>query len=324
MMRRQQLHPVSLRLSVTDRCQLHCLYCAPPSDAEELSSREILTFEETVRFVRIVQSRFGLSKVHITGGEPLLRPRVADLVAMVAHERIADLALTTNGQLLGAMATDLKRARLRRVNISLDSLNAETFRLVTRGGELRHTLAGIEAALRSGLAPVKLNVTVLRDVNSHELADIARFGLERGCEVRFLELMPIGPAANRFGDFFVASAEVRAELGEAFDLKPAPWPSGTSSRSYLATDGRGRSGIIGFVSPQTAPFCRGCRRLRLTATGQLIGCLARGEGPNIRPFLRDGVSCDRDALVEAIHNALRLKRSAGRFSTTELMAKVGG
>lgn len=324
MVRRENLLPVSLRLSITDRCQLHCLYCAPPPDAEELSSPDILGFEEIIRFVRVLKARFGLSKVHITGGEPLLRPGIADLVAMVAREKTADLALTTNGQLLGAMALDLKRAGLHRVNISLDTLNADTFRWLTRGGELRHTIAGIEAALRCGLSPVKLNVTVLRSVNTSELVDIARFGLERGCEVRFLELMPIGPAAERFRDLFVPSAEVLTKLSEAFDLKPAPPSSSQSSRNHFAADRQGREGIIGFISPQTAPFCDDCRRLRLTATGQLIGCLARGEGPNVRSFLRNGDSCGGEFLVEAIETTLCLKRNAGPFSTREPMARVGG
>jgi cyclic pyranopterin phosphate synthase len=300
------------------------MYCAPPSSAEELSSPDVLSFDERVHFVRILKTSFGVSKVHITGGEPLLRPGVTDFVAMVAREKIGDLALTTNGQLLGAAAANLKRAGLHRVNISLDSLNPETFRWLTRGGELRHTLAGIEAALNSGLAPVKLNVTVLRNVNSHELVEIARFGLERGCDVRFLELMPIGPAADLYEDFFIASAEVHATLSQAFDLKPALMSPGRSARNYLARDKDGRKGIIGFISPQTAPFCDGCRRLRLTATGQLIGCLARGEGPNVRPFLREADSCDGERLVEAIHRALRLKRNAGHFSTREPMARVGG
>jgi cyclic pyranopterin phosphate synthase len=323
-MTRREDFPISLRLSVTDRCQLHCLYCAPPDAEEKLSLPEILSFDEIIRFVRIVKRRFGVSKVHITGGEPLLRPGVTDFVARVAAEKVADLALTTNGQLLSTIAPGLGRAGLHRVNISLDSLNAKTFRWLTRGGELDRTLTGIEAAPRYGLSPVKLNVTVLRNVNSHELADVARFGLERGCQVRFLELMPIGPAAEQFGDLFVSSAEVRTKLGEAFDLKPAISPSNSSSRNYLATDKQGRTGIIGFISSQTAPFCRDCRRLRLTATGQLIGCLARGEGPNIRPFLQDDDSCASELFVETIRDTLRLKRNAGRFSTKELMAKVGG
>ncbi|MDP2898008.1 MAG: radical SAM protein [bacterium] len=324
MVKSEQVWPISLRLSVTDQCQLHCIYCAPPDGVEQLSFAELLSFEEMLSFVWIVKRRFGLSKVHITGGEPLLRPGVTDFVATVARENVADLALTTNGQLLGAIALELKRAGLPRINISLDSLNHETFRWLTRGGELRHTLAGIEAALQSGLSPVKLNVTVLRNVNNHEVVDIARYGLERGCEVRFLELMPIGPAADRFGDLFVASAEVRAKLGEAFHLKPTPLMYGKSSMNYLARDAHGRKGIIGFISSQTAPFCCGCRRLRLTATGQLIGCLARGEGPDIRPLLRDGDSCDGETLVEAIHGALCLKRNGGPFRTRELMARVGG
>jgi GTP 3',8-cyclase len=234
------------------------------------------------------------------------------------------LALTTNGQLLDTMALDLKQAGLPRVNISLDSLNAETFRYLTRGGELCHTLAGIEAALESGLSPVKLNVTVLRNVNDHEVVDIARYGLERGCEVRFLELMPIGPAADRFEEFFVPSTEVREELAEAFELESAPSLCGKSSVDYLARDAHGRKGTIGFISPQTVPFCRDCRRLRLTATGQLIGCLARGEGADIRRFLRDDDFSDNELLAEAICDALRLKRNGGPFRTTELMARVGG
>ena len=324
MMRQEPLRPISLRLSVTDRCQLHCLYCSPPWDDEELSSPEILDFEEMLCFIRMVKRRFGLSKVHITGGEPLVRPGITDFVTMVAHEQIADLALTTNGQLLAPIARDLKRAGLDRVNISLDSLNAQTFRWLTRGGELRHTLTGIEAAVHCGLSPVKLNTTVLRNVNCREVVDIARFGLDRGCEVRFLELMPIGPAAKRFTDFFVPSAEVRAKLAEVFDLRPAPAQSDSSSRNYTATDSQGRRGLIGFISSQTAPFCHDCRRLRLTAAGQLIGCLARGEGPNVRSLLRNGNACNGEPLVEAIHNALRLKRNAGHFSTSELMATVGG
>ena len=324
MVNRDQVGPISLRLSVTDQCQLHCIYCAPSDGVEQLSSTEILSFEEIVRLVRIVKSRFGVSKAHITGGEPLLRPGVADLVAMVARENVPDMALTTNGQLLGAIALDLKRAGLPRINVSLDSLTSKTFRWLTRGGELCYTLAGIEAALEYGLSPVKLNVTVLRNVNSDEVVNIARFGLERGCEVRFLELMPIGPAANRFGDLFVTSGEVRTKLTEAFDLKPAPRMYGKSSTNYLARDARGRKGIIGFISSQTAPFCHDCRRLRLTATGQLIGCLARGEGPDIRPLLRDGDSPDSELLVEAIRDALHLKRNGGPFRTRELMARVGG
>lgn len=324
MVNRGQAGPISLRLSVTDQCQLHCIYCAPPDGVEQLPFAELLSFEEMLRFVRIVKRRFGLSKVHITGGEPLLRPGVTDFVAMVACENVPDLALTTNGQLLGAIALDLKRAGLPRINISLDSLNSETFRSLTRGGELCHTLAGIEAALQSGLSPVKLNVTVLRNVNNHEVVDIARYGLERGCEVRFLELMPIGPAADRFGDLFMASAEVRTKLAEAFDLVPTPPMYGKSSMDYLARDAQGRKGIIGFISSQTAPFCHDCRRLRLTATGQLIGCLARGEGPDVRRLLRDDDSRDGELLVEAIHDALCLKRNGGSFRTRELMARVGG
>lgn len=324
MVSRESLGPISLRLSVTDQCQLHCIYCAPPESVGERPFAESLSFEEMLTFVRIVRRRFGVSKVHITGGEPLLRPNVVQFIAMLAREEVADLALTTNGQLLRAIALDLKRAGLHRINISLDSLNSTTFRYLTRQGELFNTLAGIEAAVASGLCPVKLNVTVLRNVNDHEAVNIARFGFERGCEVRFLELMPIGPAAARFADLFVPSGEVRAKLVEVFDMKPRPSSPGKSSRDYIAKDRHGPERIIGFISPQTAPFCGDCRRLRLTAAGQLIGCLARGEGPDIRPLLRDANSSEVEGLFEAVQNTLLLKRNADDFSTKELMARVGG
>lgn len=324
MVSREQPGPLSLRLSITDRCQLHCLYCAPADGIEKVSSSKILSFEEMLRFVHVVKTRLGVTKVHITGGEPLLRRNVVELVAMLSKEGIPDVALTTNGQLLGSAASHLKQAGLHRVNISLDSLDTNTFRYLTRGGELRNTIAGIEAALGCGLSPVKLNVTVLRNVNDHEVVEIARFALEKGCEVRFLELMPIGPAADRFENLFVTSEEVREKLGEAFDLKRMPQMPGKSSSNYLSTAAHGRRGIIGFISPQTAPFCRGCRRLRLTPTGQLIGCLARGEGSNIRLFLRDRDPRDTEALFETIHCVVRLKRNDGHFSTRELMARIGG
>ncbi len=319
-----QQGPVSLRVSVTNRCQLRCFYCMPVGGALKAARCDILGFEEIIGFVGVLRRHFGMSKVHLTGGDPLVRPGLTDLVAMLAREAIGDLALTTNGQLLAAMAVDLRRAGLARVNISLDSLKPETFRWLTRGGDVCRTLQGLEAALECGLAPVKLNVAVLRNVNSDEVVDIARFGLQRGCEVRFLELMPIGPAAKRFEEWFVSSREVRARLEAAFDLRPAGGQPGGSSRNYVARDGQGRGGIIGFISPHSSPFCDDCRRLRLTADGLLIGCLAQGQGQNIRPLVRGRYAPDVSGLVAAIHSVLSLKRRGRRFDTTNAMVQIGG
>lgn len=320
----QQCDPVSLRISVTDRCQLRCLYCMPSEGVPRRDRRDVLSFEEVMCLVRAVKSCFALSKVHITGGEPLVRPAVVDLVAMLAAENVGDLALTTNGQGLIYTAEELKRAGLRRVNVSLDSIRRETFGRLTRGGELRRSLAGIDAALESGLVPLKLNVVVMRGVNTSEIVEIARFGLLRGCHVRFLELMPIGVSKERFEDWFVSSAEVLAELATAFDLGRKISRPGTVGTEFLATDRQGGEGTLGVISSYTAPRCTGCRRLRLTATGQLVGCLALGRGPDVRALLRDDNGNRQARLAEAASDALGIKRQAPRFVTTKPMATVGG
>ncbi len=319
-----QPRPLSLRISVTDRCQLCCRYCVPSGGVSCVERDDMLSFEEIVRFVRILKRHFSLSKVRLTGGEPLLRPGIVDLVGMLADEGIADLALTTNAQRLAGRARELKRAGLGRVNVSLDTLDPDTFRWLTRGGELGPTLDGIDAALEAGLRPVRLNVVVLRGVNDHELANLVMLGSECGCEVRFLELMPIGEAANYSERWFVPAAEVHEKLSPEFTLRPLPVVRGSTSREYLARNGNGCEGVIGFISSRTGPFCRSCRRLRLTATGRLLGCLARGEGPDLRPLLHGEGSAVERQLAEAVEGALQLKRRTRRFARQETMVKVGG
>ncbi len=320
----QKYAPVSLRISITDRCQLRCIYCMGPDGVDKFTHQEILSFAQIIRFVQVLKGHFGISSVRITGGEPLVRRGVVELVKMLADEGLSDLALTTNGQFLAAMAGELKRAGLNRVNISLDSINADTYRRLTRGGELEAVLAGLAGALGSGLAPVKLNTVVLKGINSDEVVNIARFGIERGCEVRLLELMPIGPAGEYFADWFVSSQEVLAKLSEAFELEPARKEPGSSSRKYLAKDAQGRQGSIGLISSLSSPFCRQCRRLRLTSTGKLIGCLARPEGPDIRPLLQDAGKPDQSSLVRMISSVLGIKGEQRLFSRTDPMVRIGG
>jgi len=328
--------PVSLRLSVTDRCQLRCLYCMPPEGVQRSPRDKILRFEEIVRFVAALQRRVGLTKVRITGGEPLSRRGIVRLVEMLAAMGIADLAMTTNGQSLAESARDLKRAGLNRVNVSLDSLRAEVFRTITRCGELSRTLAGIDAALSAGLRPVKINVTVLRNVNTDELGQLVRFGLESGCEVRFIELMPIGPVAEgsspqapggNFAKWFVSATEVLVHLAESFELRPLPRKEGSSSRPYAArahggVGGSGREGLISVIPSLTEPFCADCRRLRLTASGKLLGCLAREEGLDIRSLLREGG--DERVLVRAATVAMSLKNAERDFQRQTAMFRIGG
>ena len=295
-----------------------------PEGVPKATHQDILTFEEIVRFVGVLKRHFVLSKVRITGGEPLVRAGVTKLIEMLAREGVQDLALTTNGQQLAPMAEGLKQAGLERINMSLDSLKPDTYLRLTRGGELQRTLDGLAAALRYGFAPVKINTIVLRDINSSELTDIARFGLDRGCEVRFLELMPIGPAAECFDEWFVSSAEVLSELSKAFDLEPVGWEPGSSSRNYSAKDKQGRVGMIGLISSCTTPFCDQCRRLRLTSTGKLVGCLARPEGSYIRSLLQNDYDPDSPQLLKLISQALDLKKKERCFSRTTLMVETGG
>lgn len=224
--------PVSLRISLTDHCQLRCLYCRPPHGSEE-PRRRALALEEILRFVHVVRNAFGISKVHLTGGEPLLRDDILPLVSRLAKLPVGEMALTTNGQRLADLAGPLHQAGLARVNVSLDSLDPRRFRTITRGGDLRPTLEGIAQARTCGL-PVKINTIVMRGVNDAEVIDIARWGLQRGCGVRFLELMPIGPASGLFKKSYVSSAQVKDRLSRAFDLRPLPMQAGGTTRSFLA------------------------------------------------------------------------------------------
>jgi cyclic pyranopterin phosphate synthase len=227
------------------------------------------------------------------------------------------------------MANDLKHAGLHRINISLDSLNEKTYAAITCGGILDRTLSGIAAALRANL-PVKLNSVVLRNYNAVEEPALARFALERGCGIRFLELMPIGCASTFFDAEFVAAADVRKILAEHFTFTPVRMKSQDSHTDFLAEDREGRRGIVGFISPHSTPFCAGCTRLRLTSTGELIPCLAHGDGTNIRHLLAQTTSDVEE--TKALHNPLialvaQMLTNKGErksFRTTRAMACVGG
>jgi cyclic pyranopterin phosphate synthase len=285
------------------------------------AEEEGLSFDAITSFVRLLKARFGLAEVRLTGGEPLLRPRIERLVAMLKEEGIAGLALTTSGQQLAARAGALKRAGLARVNISLDSLDPNVFAELSGGGVLDRTLAGIEAALGAGLHPVKLNVVALRGRNDNEASDLVRFGAARGCQVRFLELMPIGAAEAAFENRFMSSAELLDRLRRDFVLTPLPVDPRSTSRNYSARDSSGRVATVGFISPVSEPFCFGCPRLRLTASGMLLGCLARPDGISLAPLLREW---DVNAITAAVDRMLAMKRRDGAFLQPRAMMGIGG
>lgn len=313
--------PLHLRVSLTERCQLRCLYCMPAEGVALRPHAEILRFEEITAFVRLLQQSFDVQKVRLTGGDPLVRPDLPKLVRMLADLQIPDLALTTNGQQLVGAAAALQAAGLQRVNISLDSLHPDTFGRITRGGVVQRTIDGIDAALQANLRPVKLNMVVMRGINDSEVEEILAFGGARGCEVRFLELMPIGCGVALFDQSFVSTVTVRDRLAARFQLVPLPVADGSSARRFRVEDQGATRGIAGFISPCSDPFCRGCIRLRLTADGRIIGCLARKHGLDIRPFLRQE---DPAGLADQVRQALQGKRSDRDFAQPAVMATIGG
>jgi GTP 3',8-cyclase len=314
---------IALRISVTDRCRLRCIHCTPAEGVEPLASAQVLPSDAILRFVRLLKAHFRLAKVHLTGGEPLERPDLIRLVGLLADEGIEDLAMTTSGQSLANLAADLKLAGLQRVNVSLLSLDPRRFSQLTGGGELARTLQGIDAALDAGLAPVKCNTPVLRGLNDQEVVALARWGVDRGIEVRFIELMPIGPAARRHRDWFVPSEESLALLRGAFDLEPLPRVPGSSSRRFQARD-TARTGVVGVISSCTHPFCAGCRRLRLTAGGELVGCLALNSRLSAGAILRADGLLDEDEVLARVRAVMRQKRSAPGFVDDHLMVRTGG
>ncbi len=312
---------LSLRLSVTDRCQLRCRYCMPPEGVTLRSKDEILSYEEIVALVKCLKHEFGLTKVRITGGEPLVRPEIERLVGMLADLNIPDLALTTNGLRLTEMAPLLKRSGLRRVNVSLDSLSPATFHSLTGGGELQAVLDGIDAALAAGLLPLKLNTVLIRGINGHEARKFVEFGLRKNCELRFIELMPIGPGARLFSGGFVSSADLRQELSSHFTFHALDAEPGAAARRYGVINAEGGRGVVGFISSCSAPFCRECARLRVTADGRLIGCLARKDGIAVRELLRTG---DTASICNVVRQVLEGKTPERVFEQEMAMASIGG
>ena len=289
-----------LRISVTDRCNFRCPYCMPAEvfgrDFVFMQRPEILTFEEITRFARVAAG-FGVAKIRLTGGEPLVRREIERLVAMIATIEGVEIALTTNGGALAAKARVLREAGLTRVTVSLDSLDEDTFKAMNGVGmPLARVLAGITAAHHAGFDPVKLNVVVKRGVNDSGLLDLAQYGREHGNVVRFIEFMDVGTTNAWRLDDVVPAAEILEIIDARFPLEPAdPHYPGEVARRYRYRDGGGEIGLIASVSQ---PFCQGCTRARLTSDGRLITCLFAADGHDVRTILRS--SADDQALGELL------------------------
>jgi len=275
-----------LRISVTDRCNLRCIYCMPPEGVPHISHGEILSYEE-IRAVVHAAAQLGIRRVRLTGGEPLVRADFPQLVRMLSRvEGIIELSLTTNGALLKDYAHVLEQAGLSRVNVSLDTLRAGRFRDITRLGELKDVLAGIEAAKKAGLHPIKTNTVVMRGINDDEILDFARLTYKEGWHVRFIELMPFKGVAQP-----VHSVEVREHVSSLARLEPCMSMTGNGPASYYRLGGA--RGTIGFISPLTEiSFCSHCNRIRLTPDGKLRPCLLGNNEIDLRTPLRNNASVE--------------------------------
>jgi cyclic pyranopterin phosphate synthase len=283
-----------LRISVTDRCNFRCTYCMPEEGMVWLPRAEVLTFEEMERIARVFVERFGVDGLRLTGGEPTVRAHFPVLVSKLSRLRLADgrkpdLSVTTNGATFGLLAHELRDAGLDRVNISLDSLQREKFKEMTRRDELPGVLDGINAAIDAGFSPVKINVVLESGVNDDEIVDFARWGRELGVSVRFIEYMPLDASGGWRRDSVVSQDEIVARISRVFPLLPAPNRGSAPADRWLYADGRGDVGVIPSV---TKPFCGDCDRVRLTADGQFRTCLFETREFDLRAIVRGGGSDD--------------------------------
>lgn len=279
-----------MRISVTDRCNLRCIYCMPPEGVPWIPHTDILTFEEIERVVRAT-ARVGMRKIRITGGEPLIRRDLVQLVARLsAIPGIEDVSLTTNAILMPQYAEDLAAAGLKRINVSLDTLKPERFARISRSDSLDKVLAGIEAAERAGLAPVKINAVILRGVNDDEVLDLARLTVGRPWHVRYIEAMPLAGNLRVEEQGFISADEIMAMLGELGELEAVPGPDGNGPARYYRLPAA--RGTIGVISPMSHFYCDTCNRVRLTADGRLRLCLFDDAEIDIRTPLRAGASTD--------------------------------
>ncbi len=319
-----------LRISVTDQCNLRCVYCMPEEGLEFLPNEKMMTAEEIVKIVR-VGAKLGIRKIRITGGEPLVRADIVDIVAGVAAvDGIEDIAMTTNGMLLAKKAEALRRAGLTRVNISLDTLDASKFRLIARRGELAKVQEGIEAAAEAGFAPIKLNCVLLKGMNDAEIEAFLRLSYERPLHVRFIEYMPIGHDDEGWRSMYLPLDRVReAASGLPWAAEPIPDVKGNGpSEDWRFVGGKGSFGLIHPISDQ---FCAKCNRLRLTADGQLKPCLYWVDELNLRPWVDDEAALERmffralDIKPENHEMAARLAQEAqSHVPTTRRMSQIGG
>jgi len=312
-----------LRISVTDRCNFRCTYCMPEEGMQWLPRDEVLTFEEIERVARVCVERFGFDGIRLTGGEPTVRAHLPVLVAKLAALGV-DLAMTTNGATLALVAADLRRAGLRRINISCDSLRRDRFAAMARRDRLEAVLDGIAAAGTAGFDPVKVNCVVMRGYNDDELVDFAAFGREHGVQPRFIEFMPLDADGGWTPDKVVPADEIVAAIGAVFPLEPVEHGPEPAARWRYADGG----GEIGVISSVTHAFCSTRDRVRITAEGQFRTCLFATSETDLRGPLRSGAGDDEIARLVA--EAVGAKWAGHRIGRVDFvrprrsMSQIGG
>ena len=316
----------SLRISVTDRCNIRCFYCMPET-VRFLPRAEILTYEEIERLVRVV-AQMGVNKLRVTGGEPLVRAELPRLIEMLAaFPGVRDIALTTNGILLAEQAQALKDAGLGRLNISLDGLSEETFRNISRREGLDRVLDGIFAAKHAGFEKIRLNAVAIRGITEAEVVPLGRFARQHGMETRFIEFMPLDAENNWQTEQVLSGKEIREILETEFGPL-IPLARDDPSQTAVDYQFADRIGRIGFINPVTQPFCGNCNRLRITAEGKIRNCLFSTEEWDVRELLRGGGTDDQ--IAETVRRAVHAKKFGHGIDTDQFikperaMYQIGG
>jgi cyclic pyranopterin phosphate synthase len=316
-----------LRISVTDRCNFRCIYCMPAEGLKWLAREDILRFEEIHRLARLFVERYGVRTIRLTGGEPLVRVRLEELVGMInSIDPTLDITMTTNGVLLRQKARLLKEAGLKRVNVSLDTLHIDRFQEIARREAFDRTMDGILAAEEAGLSPIKLNMVVMKGHNDDEVVDFARLARERGYEVRFIEFMPLDADGIWSNDLVVPSRRIQEQIEDLFPLVAVEEDRPGPASKYRFADGA--RGGIGFISSVSQAFCTTCNRIRLTAEGGLRTCLFSLQETPLRDLLRSGAS--DDTVCRVIERAVWLKEEGhlinkeGFVKPAKSMSQIGG
>ena len=316
-----------LRISITDRCNFRCIYCMPAEGLKWLKRDDLLRFEEITRLARLFVERYGVRTIRITGGEPLVRVKVEELVGMINEiDPTLDITMTTNGVLLREKAQLLKDAGLKRINISLDTLHMDRFHEIARSDAFKRVMDGIDASSEAGLSPIKLNMVVMKGKNDDEVVDFARLARDKGYEVRFIEFMPLDGDNIWTVDQVVPSRRIQEQIEDLFPLEPVvDTRPGPATRFKFAD---GTPGGVGFISSVSQAFCTTCNRIRLTAEGGLRTCLFSLQETPLRELIRSGASDDH--LGRVIETAVWRKEEGhlinqpGFIKPAKNMSQIGG